>query len=384
MPIQSHPLIIPDFKSMLLKKISIVNYRNIEQADLEFSPKLNGFIGNNGMGKTNVLDAIYHLSFCKGALSASDTFNLKHDAEFFMVQGGYTRDDGGEMEVTCSLKKAQRKRMKCDGKDYKRFSEHVGKIPLVLLSPSDSLLVSGGSEERRKFMDSVISQYNAPYLAAAIRYERSLKQRNALLKAEAEPDPVVIGILEDMMSADAEVIFAGRQEFVDEFLPIFRKLYDRLCPDSNEVPDIKYVSHGTRGELKPLLSSWRERERIVGYTLHGTHKDDLELLLNGFPVKREGSQGQTKTFFIAMKLAQYVFLKQRGDRRTPLLLLDDIFDKLDAERVSRIVDYVGGNDFGQIFITDTNREHLDNILSHSTHDYRLFSVEKGNVTPNND
>lgn len=369
---------------MELKRISIVNYRNIEQADLTFSPKLNGIIGKNGMGKTNVLDAIYYLSFCKGATSASDAFNLRHGADFFMIQGQYAADDGSETDVICSLKQGQRKRLKCDGKDYKRISEHVGKIPLVLLSPSDSLLVSGGSEERRRFMDTVIAQYDAPYLAAAIRYERTLKQRNALLKGDAEPDADVMTVLEELMSADAAVIYEGRRAFVEAFTPIFGQLYERLCPNTHEQVGINYISHGDRGELRPILSSWRERERIVGYSLHGTHKDDLELLLNGFPVKREASQGQTKTFFIAMKLAQFVFLKQRGDRRTPLLLLDDIFDKLDADRVARIVDYVGGNDFGQIFITDTNRSHLDHILAGSQQDYRLFTVEGGHITLNHD
>lgn len=369
---------------MILKKISIINYKNIEQADLNFSPKLNGFIGKNGMGKTNVLDAIYYLSFCKGAMSASDAFNLRHEAEFFMLQGHYADDNGGAMDVSCSLKRGQRKRVKCDGKDYKRFSEHVGKIPLVLLSPSDSLLVSGGSEERRRFMDTVISQYDAVYLNSLIRYERTLKQRNAMLKDEAEPDKDVIAVLEDLMSFDAEVIFDGRRQFVEAFTPIFQQLYRRLCPDAAEVVDIRYESHGTRGALKPLLESWRERERIVGYTLHGVHKDELELMLNGFPVKREGSQGQTKTFFIAMKLAQYVYLKQRGDRHTPLLLLDDIFDKLDADRVARIVAYVGGDDFEQIFITDTNRSHLDHIFASSHLDYKLFSVERGVISPSQD
>ena len=367
---------------MILKRISIINYKNIEQADLEFSPKLNGFIGKNGMGKTNVLDAIYYLSFCKGAMSATDAFNLRHDADFFMLQGHYDDDSGGVSDVCCSLKRGQRKRVKCDGKDYKRFSEHIGKIPLVLLSPSDSQLVSGGSEERRRFMDAVISQYDAPYLASVIRYERSLKQRNALLKDEAEPDADVMTVLEDLMSMDAEVIFEARRRFVTEFTPIFQQLYRRLCPEDTEVVDIRYESHGYRGELKPLLASWRERERLVGYSLHGVHKDDLELLLNDFPIKREGSQGQTKTFFIAMKLAQFVFLKQRGNRQTPLLLLDDIFDKLDAGRVARIVSYVGGDDFGQIFITDTNREHLDHILSGSRQDYRLYTVEHGSITLN--
>lgn len=366
---------------MKLKNISIVNYRNISQADLSFSPKLNGFIGKNGMGKTNVLDAIYYLSFCKGTMSASDAFNLRHDTEFFMIQGEYESDGMGATEVVCSLKRGTRKRVKCDGKDYKRISEHVGKIPLVMLSPADSQLVTGGSEERRRFMDMVISQYDTAYLNAAIRYERTLKQRNALLKAEEEPDRGVMDVLEEMMGADAEVVFNARRNFVEEFSPIFQRLYSRLCPDSREQVTIKYDSHGFRGALQPQLASWRERERLVGYSLHGVHKDELVLELNGYPVKREASQGQTKTFFIAMKLAQYVFLKQHGEKRVPLLLLDDIFDKLDAERVARIVEYVGGEDFGQIFITDTNRSHLDFILAHSNLDYKLFYVENGTVSP---
>ena len=250
-----------------------------------------------------------------------------------------------------------------------------------MLSPADSQLVTGGSEERRRFMDMVISQYDAAYLNAAIRYERTLKQRNALLKAEEEPDRGVMDVLEEMMGADAKVVFNARRNFVEEFSPIFQRLYSRLCPDSREQVTIKYDSPGFRGALQPQLASWRERERLVGYSLHGVHKDELVLELNGYPVKREASQGQTKTFFIAMKLAQYVFLKQHGEKRVPLLLLDDIFDKLDAERVARIVEYVGGEDFGQIFITDTNRSHLDFILAHSNLDYRLFYVETGTVGP---
>lgn len=364
---------------MHLNRLSIVNYRNIAQADLAFSPKLNGFIGSNGMGKTNVLDAIYYLSFCKGATSVSDAFNLRHEADFFMLQGHYTTDDGGQTDVTCSLKRGGRKTLKCDGKDYRRLSEHVGRIPLVLLSPADSQLVTGGSEERRHFMDTVISQYDAPYLAALIRYERSLKQRNALLKGDEAPDAAVMDVLEEMMSADAAVIFEARRTFIEAFVPIFKQLYARLCPDEDETVDMTYESHGFRGELRPLLAEWRERERLVGYSLHGVHKDDLALSLGGFPVKREASQGQTKTYFIAMKLAQYVFLHQHGHGSTPLLLLDDIFDKLDAQRVARIVDYVGGSDFGQIFITDTNRDHLDTILASSSAPYALFHVERGEV-----
>lgn len=367
---------------MLLKHLSILNYKNIEQAELDFSPNVNCFVGANGMGKTNLLDAVYYLSFCKSSSNPTDGFNIRHDADFLMVQGDYLSDEsgGGTDKVSCSVKRGGRKRMKCNGKEYRRFSEHMGKIPLVMISPSDSSLVSGGSEERRRFMDVVISQYDVPYLDAVIRYEKALKQRNALLKAETEPDASVMDVLEEMMSVSAALIYDCRRRFVEEFIPIFRGIYAQLCDSPNERVEIVYDSHGIRGELKPLLCDGRPKERIVGYTLHGVHKDELQLLFNGFPIRREGSQGQTKTYFIAMKLAQFVFLKQKGERKIPILLLDDIFDKLDAGRVGKIVDYVSSADnFGQIFITDTNREHLDGILAATSRDYRLFTVRDGIV-----
>ena len=364
---------------MQLEQISIINYKNIEQADLQFSANVNCFVGKNGMGKTNLLDAVYYLSFCKSSSSQSDAFNVHHDADFFMIQGTYGGDSGGIDRVNCAVKKGSRKRVKCNDKDCKRFSEHVGRIPLVMISPSDSLLVTGGSEERRKFMDTVISQYEPKYLDALIRYDKALKQRNALLKLEAEPDWSVVEILEDMMSDAAELIFVERKSFVQDFLPIFQRIYNALCNTETELVDIEYLSHGFRGPLKPQLVEGRAKERVIGYTLHGVHKDDLLLNFNGYPIKQEGSQGQTKTYFIAMKLAQFVFLKGKGEQRVPILLLDDIFDKLDAGRVGRIIDYVSGDEFGQIFITDTNREHLDCILAATAKDYRLFTVKDGKV-----
>lgn len=364
---------------MQLEQISILNYKNIEQADLDFSANVNCFVGMNGMGKTNLLDAVYYLSFCKSSTTVSDSFNVRHDADFFMIQGTYGGDNGGIDKVNCAVKKGSRKRVKCNDKDCKRFSEHVGRIPLVMISPSDSLLVTGGSEERRKFMDTVISQYEPNYLDCLIRYDKALKQRNALMKEEAEPDWSVVEILEDMMSETAAVIFKERLNFVKDFVPIFQRIYNTLCNTDREVVDIEYVSHGFRGELKPQLVEGRARERIIGYTLHGIHKDELMLKFNGFPIKQEGSQGQTKTYFIAMKLAQFIFLKGKGEHRIPILLLDDIFDKLDAGRVGRIIDYVSGDEFGQIFITDTNREHLDCILEATAKDYRLFTVKDGKV-----
>lgn len=365
---------------MRLKKLTILNYKNIAESCLTFSSNVNCFVGRNGMGKTNVLDAIYYLSFCKSRQNSMDAQVVRHGEEFFMLQGSYEREEGGEELVHVAFKKGLRKRLKRNDKEYKRLSEHLGQIPLVMISPSDSLLINSGSEERRKFMDMVIAQYDSRYVECLLRYEKSLKQRNALLKQEDEPDWGVMQVLEEMMSMDASYIYECRKAFVTAFSPIFQNLYAALCDSNREEVSIQYASHLSRGDLQEQLVAFRAKERIVGYTLHGVHRDDLELFLNDFPIRQEGSQGQTKTYFIAMKLAQFLYLKERGNQRTPLLLLDDIFDKLDAGRVARIIDYVSGNSFGQIFITDTNREHLDGILEATTKDYKLFHVVEGEIT----
>ena len=372
-----HSKFINDF--MILNHLSITNYRNLQIANLDFSPNVNCLVGANGMGKSNVLDAIYYLSFCRGFASAQDSANIHHASDYFILEGDYQLELGTVQHVCCSLKQGSPKRVKVDGKAVKRISDHVGRIPMVMIAPADAALILGGSEERRRFMDMVIMQYCPSYLDALIRYEKALKQRNALLKQEDEPDESVMLVLEEMMSMSGQVIYQERKQFVAEFLPIFLELYHRLSGDESEQVDIQYVSHGDRGDLLPQLTNWRIKERIVGYSLHGMHKDDLDLKLNGYAVKREASQGQQKTFFIAMKLSQYVFLKNKGEQRVPLLLLDDIFDKLDAQRVRRIIDYVSSQAFGQIFITDTRREHLDGILAATQRDYKLFSVVNGEV-----
>ncbi len=364
---------------MILEQLSILNYKNIEQAQLTLSPNVNCLIGANGQGKTNVLDAIYFLSFGKSATALTDGACVRHDAEFMMLQGKYRSALMEEEEISCGIKRGQRKRMRRNEKEYKRLSEHLGVIPLVMLSPADEQLVSGGSEERRRFMDIVLSQVSPNYLAALIRYNKSLQQRNAMLKQDDEPDAQLFEVLEEMMSMDAAVIYQERQAFVRDFVPIFQVMYARFCNAASEEVDILYDTHASRGDLLPILVRDRAKERIVGYTLHGPHKDNLELLMNGHNVRREASQGQTKTFFIAMKLAQFLYLKSVGEHRTPILLLDDIFDKLDAGRVACIVDYVSGDDFEQIFITDTNREHLDSILAATHREYKLFEVKGGEV-----
>lgn len=364
---------------MILKRISILNYKNLEQVELDFSPKMNCFIGQNGMGKTNLLDAVYYLSFCKSATNAIDSQNVMHDRDFFVIQGFYMTEGGDSEEIYCGLKRKQKKQFKRNKKEYTRLSDHIGFIPLVMVSPADSELISGGSEERRRFMDVVISQYDKEYLDALIRYNKALMQRNTLLKAEMEPDEELMNVWDEMMAAAGEVVYRKRRAFVDEFVPTFQYFYSYISQD-REVVNLSYESHAMRGDLLKLIKESRQRDRIMGYSLRGVHKDDLIMQLGDYPIKREGSQGQNKTYLIALKLAQFDFLRRTGSNTTPLLLLDDIFDKLDASRVEQIVKLVAGDRFGQIFITDTNREHLDKILRKVEGEYKVFGVENGSVS----
>lgn len=363
---------------MWLKRISILNYKNLEQVDLAFSRKMNCIIGRNGMGKTNLMDAVYYLSFCKSATNPIDSQNICHDQDFFVVQGFYETDDGDPEEVYCGLKRRQKKQFKRNKKEYTRLSDHIGLIPLVMVSPADSLLIAGGSEERRRFMDVVISQFDREYLDALIRYNKALLQRNTLLKAEVEPEEELIAVWEEAMAASGEVVYRKRREFIDEFIPVFQSYYSYISQGREQV-SLAYESHAAEGNLLELLAASRQRDRIMGYSLKGVHKDDLIMQLGDFPIKREGSQGQNKTYLIALKLAQFEFLKRTGSHTTPIVLLDDIFDKLDASRVEQIVKLVAGDSFGQIFITDTNRDHLDKILKKIEGDYKLFEVDNGMV-----
>ena len=324
---------------MILKKLSILNYKNIAEAILELSPKMNCFIGRNGMGKTNVLDAVYYLSFCRSANNPIDSQVIRHDEPFCMIEGD----------------------------------------PLVVVSPSDTLLIEGTSEERRKLMDIVISQYDRSYIDALARYNNAHQQRNTLLKMEdQEPDPLLMQLWEEQMAEAGETLYEKRAAFVNELEPVFQSYYEQISEGSEQV-GLRYVSHCQRGPLLEVIQRDRLKDRAVGYSLHGVHRDDLEFTLGGHPMRREGSQGQNKTYVIALKLAQFDFLKRTASQTTPLLLLDDIFDKLDAGRVEQIVRLVSSDSFGQIFITDTNRDHLDQILSNSHLDYKIFHVEEGKI-----
>ena len=362
---------------MILKRLTIFNYRNIASAEMEFSDKINCFVGHNGEGKTNVLDSIYFLSLTKSMASSVDSMNVRHGEEMMMVQGLYDLN-GVDEEVSIGMKIHQKKHVKRNKKEYKKLAEHIGLLPLIIASPNDSAIISGGSEERRKLMDIVISQYDAEYMAALTAYNKAVQQRNAMLKAEEEPNEGIISIYEEMMASNGELIYKKRNAFVEEFTPVFQHFYE-LISGGNEAVSLTYTSHCQRGALIDVIQNGRAKDRIMGYSLHGIHKDELEMALGGYPIKREGSQGQNKTYMIALKLAQFDFLKRTGSKTTPLLLLDDIFDKLDAQRVEQIVNIVSGDQFGQIFITDTNRENIDKILERSQGNYKIFNVEGGNI-----
>lgn len=364
---------------MFLNKLSILNYKNISEADLVFSPKLNCFIGHNGEGKTNLLDAVYYLSFCRSSCSVPDSHVVRHGCDFFMLDGRYVTDDGDDENITCGMKAGSKKHFKRNKKEYKRLSGHIGFIPLIFVSPSDTVLVDGGSEERRRLMDVVVSQYDATYIDALNRYNKALQQRNSLLRAEEEPDADLIALWEEQMAAEGETVYRKRDAFVGELVPLFQRFYRDISQEKEQV-SLRYVSHCQRGPLLDVIRRDRHKDRAVGYSLHGIHRDDLEMLIGGYPIRREGSQGQTKTFVISLKLAQFEFLKNVRKGVRPILLLDDVFDKLDAGRVEQIVRIVGGDGFGQIFLTDTNREHLDRILGGSRLDYKLFHVENGVIS----
>lgn len=363
---------------MILRKISVINYRNIATANIELSPKFNCFVGKNGMGKTNYLDAVYYLSFCRSNITTVDALVLRHEQEFFVIEGEYITEKGDEERIYCGMKRGQRKHFKRNKKEYKRLSQHIGLIPIIYVSPYDTNIIDGGSDERRRMMDMVISQYDSEYMQALNNYNKALQQRNALLKQEQEPDPLLFDMWEQQMAAEGTKIYRKRKMFVEQLTPLFEHIYKKVA-NADETVALNYISHGQRGDLLDVIRRDRAKDRIMGFSLHGIHRDDLEMTLGGYPVKREGSQGQHKTFAIALKLAQFDFLKNTNSKTTPILLLDDIFDRLDSERVQRIISIVSSNRFGQIFITDTDRQHISQLLQLSPADKKLFEVTNGQV-----
>ena len=367
---------------MTLNEIDITNFKNIARARLEFSPKVNCLLGNNGMGKSNLLDALHVLSFTKSFTGAPDQMLIRNGEDFAILRGLYTRS-GTPEEIIAGLQRGRRKSFKRGGKEYKRISAHIGLLPLVMVSPADMDLITGSGEERRRFADMVISQADPRYLDAAIRYAALLEQRNRLLR-DGIADTALLETIDFQMDAPAAYIARTRHEWTARLAQIFERYYAAIS-GSGEQPAITLSSHlapgHSAGSLSALLRERLARDTAVRHTTAGPHRDDLELTLDGLPVRRTASQGQCKTFTIALRLAQYEFLAQACGMQ-PLLLLDDIFDKLDAGRVERIIATVAApGAFGQTFITDTNRRHLDEIVAHMGADHRLWSVDHGSFTP---
>ena len=359
---------------MYLKQISLFNYKNFSEATFEFDAKINCFTGKNGIGKTNVLDAIYQLSNGKSYFNPIAIQNIKHGEDFFVIDGEFDKNNRTE-QIVCSIKKGNKKILKRNGKAYEKFSEHIGFIPLVIISPADNDLITEGSETRRKFLDTVISQLDTTYLTQLIQYQKVLIQRNALLKYFAINQVFDIDnlmIYNEQLHHLGQQIFEKRTIFIASFLPIFNKHHQQIT-NSDEKVQLVYESHLFEKDTLQLLTENLAKDRALHYTTVGIHKDDLLFQIDSFPIKKFGSQGQQKSFLIALKLAQFEFVKKQSGEK-PILLLDDIFDKLDEFRVSKIVAMVNDDEFGQLFISDTHRERTENIVKTTHQSYKIFNL----------
>jgi len=359
---------------MYLKKLSLINFKNYTRADLEFSSKINCFVGNNGVGKTNILDAIHYLSLSKSFFNNIDNISIKHDEDFFSIQGSFIRDNE-ENNIFCFFQKHKQKVLKRNGKEYQRLSDHVGKYPVVMISPADSSLISEGSEDRRKFLNKIISQYNSEYLDSVLKYNKALQQRNKLLKDFRTGDYFdneMLSVWDSQLVKYGTHVYSDRDSLVNELIEVFQEYYSFITNEAESVK-LSYHSHLSDGDFSELLRNSVSKDRFFEYTTTGIHKDDLVFEMNGYHVKSLGSQGQQKSYLVALKLAKFDYIKRKTGF-APILLLDDIFDKFDAVRVEQIIRLVGNHRFGQIFITDTHQDRLQDILKNLDSDYKLFRI----------
>jgi len=359
---------------MILKSLSLLNYKNFDSKSFVFNDKINCIVGNNGIGKTNVLDAIYHLSFGKSYFNPVATQNIKHDEEFFVINGDYQKD-GNTEKIVVSLKRGQKKVIKRNGKIYDKFSDHIGLLPLVIISPADRDLIIEGSDTRRKFIDSVISQSDKNYLIDLIKYTKVLAQRNALLKYFALNHTFnadTIDVYNNQLTDYGTRIFEKRNAFLKAFIPVFKSRYKVISNDNEDV-ELVYESDLFENNLNTLLRNNINKDRALQYTNVGIHKDDLNFNIKEHPIKKFGSQGQQKSFLIALKLAQFDFIKTQSGVN-PILLLDDIFDKLDENRVAQIIKLVNDEHFGQLFISDTHPERTEDVIKQVHQSYEMFKL----------
>ncbi|MGA3014578.1 MAG: DNA replication/repair protein RecF [Bacteroidales bacterium] len=366
---------------MYLKKLSLTNFKNYAQADYQFSDKINCFVGNNGVGKTNLMDAIHYLSFCKSYFNPIDSQNIRHDQDYFAINGTCIRNDDSTDHIQCIQKRNHRKKFLMNKKEYERLADHIGQFPIVMISPYDRDLINDGSEIRRKYIDSVISQFDKLYLDDLISYHKALFQRNALLKSFSDKhyfDSSELTIWDEQMTRLGTGIYEKRKAFLERFIPIFRHYFSFIsCAD--ETVDILYTSQLSEGELATQLQNAVERDRSAQFSTVGIHKDDLEFTISGYPVKRYGSQGQQKSFVIAIRLAQFDYMKGIKGYK-PLLLLDDVFDKLDDLRVQQLISLVSENNFGQVFITDTSEDRIRKIFDRMNIDHKIFKISAHDQT----
>ena len=358
----------------VLEKIVISDFRNIQLQELEFSPNINCISGNNGEGKTNLLDAVYYLSMTKSAFATSDRFNFRHGTEEFSLAGTYRMDNGLNSRFSMKMTSKGEKKVRRDDKPYSRVSEHIGVLPVVMVSPSDISMVSESGEERRRFMNAVLSQMDQSYMSSLQQYNRLLMQRNKLLKDQVA-DQGLIEVIDMRMSTLAEPVFQARRKFVEDLRPIVSEYYKAVSGDSEQV-DIEYDSELFKASLDQILASAFDRDRALRYTSSGLQRDDLKFMMNGHPIRRYGSQGQQKSFLVALKFAQYEIMK-RSYGFAPILLLDDVFDKLDMGRIANLLQMVSGQDFGQIFITDSNKVRMSGIVDRLTSDRAYFETVAG-------
>lgn len=365
---------------MYLQKLSILNFKNCPEAELSFSKRVNCLTGQNGEGKTNLLDAIHYLSFCKSFFNPIDSQNILHQAPFFVIQGLFDLN-GEPEEVYCGQKRNQKKQFKRNKKEYHRLAEHIGLFPLVMISPADSELITEGSESRRRFMDSVIAQFDRDYLENLIQYNKVLSQRNALLKQVGKTgkyDDASMEVWDMQLCAYGERVHEKRKQFIEQFIPIFKKYYT-LISDGKEEVDIRYLSQLNNGSFEEQLKKSAGKDHIMEFTTVGVHKDDLEFTISDYPLKKYASQGQQKSYLIALKLAQFDFIK-KIKQLTPILLLDDIYDKLDDQRVQQLMELVSSDQFGQLFITDTHPTRVADLFKQIGCEYKVFAVHQGNAT----
>ena len=363
---------------MHLKQLSLINFKNIAGIDIELGSKFNCFVGNNGSGKTTILDAVHYLSICKSFLNSVDSQNIKRDQPFFVLGGVFEKDED-DFQIHCALKREGKKQFKKNKKEYKRLMDHVGQFPIVVIAPTDADIINGGSELRRKFLDSVISQMDREYLATLVKYNKALQHRNALLKyffenrtfSEADLD-----VWDIQLSTLGQEIHQKRKVFLDEFIQAFSDNYKTISGTDEQI-GLLYKSQLLDGDMNDLLKANITKDRQSTYTTIGVHKDDLELTINDFPLKKFGSQGQQKSTLISLKFAQYKVMLQKCGF-TPLLLLDDIFDKLDEDRVGQLLNLVSGKDYGQILITDTHPERVAALLK-GHKDVKVFPISKGEL-----